>query len=503
MLLATLAACTPGTIVTVQPGAVDKSALTGEWYWRRTVEDVPYGTAATFTGAQDELERLHWEIQEELLLGYRSYPHVSADGAGDTAPLVAFAIVDQFDIRRGYDRTTGEESNVVEENREKPWYERQYVRVDWSANLAEVPLAFAGVPLTLLDWSTTDDRDGGAPQFDDSNGDGTLDSLLVTQRAWVEPDTRTLPGYGDVPVCFFYGDAEYECGPVEIGVSNSFVRLGDRAPYVGLAYDDQHMETFGYFSTERLAWTEGYGVIEPNHLRYANRHPLWQSSVQTDAAGRMSCTAGEQVGPCETFSVADSPRVNELPYRDRRVRPIVYHAGPNFPDDLRATMEEVAAEWNRPLADTVNGLRYWECIDGGGKVKDCKDAIDPDLAVFVWCPNNPSLPGDPEVCSTDHTGPSGRPDGVPDPVRVGDLRYHLAEVVPQPNLVSPYGYGPSAADPIGETVALADGELALGAGEIVAGNAFLYEVVLDRVSHQVADLVQLLNGVITPDAYVA
>ncbi len=132
-ILALLAfmACSPGTIDTVQPGAVAKTALDGEWYWRRTVEEVPYGTAATFTGAQDELKRIRWEIQENLLLGYRSYPHVAADGADDSsAPILTFAIEDQFDIRRGYDRTTGEESNVIEENREAPWYDREFLRVD-------------------------------------------------------------------------------------------------------------------------------------------------------------------------------------------------------------------------------------------------------------------------------------------------------------------------------------------------------------------------------------
>jgi hypothetical protein len=122
--------------------------------------------------------------------------------------------------------------------------------------------------------------------------------------------------------------------------------------------------------------------------------------------------------------------------------------------------------------------------------------------VFEFCPNNPSLPSDPPECSTDVTGPDGTPDGTPDPIRIGDLRFHLAEVVPNPQLSSPFGYGPSAADPTGSKVALADGELALGAGEIVEGNAFVYEHVLDRVAHQVADLVQLLNGATSPEDFV-
>jgi hypothetical protein len=501
-LVVMLAACSPGTISTVQPGAVAKNALEGEWYWRRTVEDVPYGTAATFAGAQDDMVRLRFEIEEDLLLAYRSYPHIEGDGSEASAPVLAFPILDQFDIRRGYDRTTGEESNVIEENREQPWYDRDYIRVDWSTNLAEAPFAFAGLELDLLEWVTGDDRSDQAPQFDDSDGDGTIDSLMLSQRALVSPDTEEIPGYGDVPVCLFFGQAEYECGPVEIGLVHSFVRVGDRAPFDGVPYDDRHMETFGYFSTERLQWDKGYGLVEPNRVRYANHHPLWKESFQRDDQGRVLCAVGRDVAPCETFSAAEQPEPVKIPYREREVRPVVYHAGPDFPKDLIPAMSDVAQQWNEPLRDTVNGLRYWECIEGGGKIKDCETVRDPSLQMFVWCPNNPSLPGDPELCDTDHTGPEGAPDGVPDLVRVGDLRYHLAHIVRNPHLSSPYGYGPSAADPVGTTIALADGELALGAGEIISANAFLYEYVLDRVSHQVADLVQLLNGQVAPDAFV-
>lgn len=503
LALVALAACSPGTIDTVQPGAVAKSALDGEWYWRQTVEDVPYGTGATFAGAQDELKRIRWEIQEDLLVGYRSYPHVGADGEDDaSAALLAYRIEDQFDIRRGYDRTTGEESNVIEENREAPWYERQYVRVDWSKNLADTPSAFAGLAVGFLDWVSNDDSEA-SPQFDDSDGDGVIDSLMLTQRALVAPDAIEYPGFGDVPVCLFFGQAEYECEATEIGLVQSFVKVGDRAPVEGLAYDDRYMETFGFFSTERLTWDSAYGLVEPNRVRYANRHPLWKQTYETDALGQVLCAVDDHTAPCATFDAEQHPAPVALPYRDREVRPVVYHAGPDFPEDLKDAMASVAAEWNGPLVETVNGLRYWECIDAGGSQPDCNAGVDASLQMFVWCPNNPSLAGDPEICSTDHTGPEGRPDGVGDPIRVGDLRYHLADVVRNPQLSSPYGYGPSAADPVGSTVTLADGELGLGAGEIVSANAFLYEHVLERVSHQVADLVQLLNGEIAPDAFVA
>lgn len=508
VLLAALSACTPGTVNTVQPGAIRKEALEGEWYWRRTVADVPYGTAATFTGASDALERLRWKVEEDLLLGYRSYPHVDDSGASGLedegfygAPLLAFVIEKQFDIRRGYDPATGEENNVVLENTEAPWYDREYLRVDWSANLAEAPFDLAGLDAKVLAWSSVDDRGDAAPQFDDSDGDGTIDSLMLTQRVLLEPDATVIPGYGDVPVCLFFGQAEYECAATEVDVVSSFVRVGDRAPVQGLAYDDRYMETFGFFETERLAYDRAYGLVEPNRTRYANRHPLWQATFETMPDGELVCADADRAGPCSSFPTDGAAPV-EIPMLERQVRPIVYHRGPAFPDDLVPAMRQVAADWNEPLQDTVRNLRYWACLDDGGRKADCEPMLQESHDVFVFCENNPSLPGDPAVCSTDHTGPEGRPDGVPDPVRVGDLRYHLVEVVDQPQLASPYGYGPSAADPVGTVVPMADGAVTLGAGEIVSGTAFLYGSVLDVVSNQVADLVALLNGELSPDDYV-
>ena len=51
-------------------------------------------------------------------------------------PLAAFKIEKHFDIRRDYNPATGEEQNVLVENdTDTRWYERKYMRVDWSKNL--------------------------------------------------------------------------------------------------------------------------------------------------------------------------------------------------------------------------------------------------------------------------------------------------------------------------------------------------------------------------------
>jgi hypothetical protein len=123
--------------------------------------------------------------------------------------------------------------------------------------------------------------------------------------------------------------------------------------------------------------------------------------------------------------------------------------------------------------------------------------------MFVICRNNPSQPGDPDVCNTDHTGPARRPDGVPDVARAGDLRYNFLNLIDQPQIYSPLGYGPSAADPVGARIPLADGELELGAGELIAANANIYTSGLDRIAAATTDLIRLIEGDLPPEDYIS
>ncbi len=513
ILALSLAGCAPPTLDTVQPNAVAKTAFEGEWFWRDTVSEVPFGSAVTFAGAQTEMDRIRWKVEENVLLGYRAYENISdADAPSDVdvqdgvyygAPVLAYGISKHFDIRRGYNRSTGEETNVIEENTERPWYEREYMRVDWSSNLAEAGFTFAGVPMKVMQFFDSNPDGSGAPQFDDSDGDGIIDSILLTTRVLAEPDSMFLPGYGDVPVCLFYGKAQYECAASEVSILSSLRRVDEDHDYVGTVYDDHWMETFGFFETERMAYDRNYGLAEPNREFWINRHNLWETSFERDSRGDVLCKSGDDRAPCWMFHSEDNPKPIELPYSEREVRPIVYHAGPNFDPSLIPAMHEVAEMWNKPFAETVNGLRFWECLDDGGKRKDCREQVDEDLEVFVFCPNNPSKRKDPEICSTDHTGPQGRPDGKPDLAVAGDLRYHFVDLIDNPHISSPFGYGPSAADPSGATVQIADGVVNTGSGEIISANAFLYDYVLDRIATSTADLVALINGDMTEDAFIA
>jgi hypothetical protein len=124
------------------------------WYFGRTVIDVDYegGQLGTFPGdaALDfqgsdlaSMPRIRWVIEENSLFAFRDYelieganPGMPEPGSLLGQPIAACEIEKHFDIRRAYTDSTGEELNVIEENdTDRPWYEREYMRVKWGANL--------------------------------------------------------------------------------------------------------------------------------------------------------------------------------------------------------------------------------------------------------------------------------------------------------------------------------------------------------------------------------
>ncbi len=131
-----LAACAQdvGLIDRTQPGLLRKSVFEGEWFMRRTVIDAPYDTGFTFIGEQDDVSRVRFEVQEHHLIAWRVLPQV--ENTQDAAPVAVFAIEDHVDVKREYNPSTGEQTNVKVENTEdRAWYDRDYLRVDWSKNL--------------------------------------------------------------------------------------------------------------------------------------------------------------------------------------------------------------------------------------------------------------------------------------------------------------------------------------------------------------------------------
>ena len=297
----------------VQPNALAKSFFVGddlrsdadnpEFWSQGTVVDVGYGAAQdglfTSTYAQP-VSRIKWQITEDMLIGRLSYERIQdtdgKKGVGKSTDqgviVVAYPITSHFDIRYEYNPTTGEEMNVLVENSaDKPWYDREYFRVDWSKNLNVDSYDFdtlsmlglyGGVEYEPMSYYVNDPTDPDAPHFDAETG-----YFDITNKAFAKPKMIDLShlgwGIDKFPACmldndFFGGSAPSgTCNPVELTVRQSFRRLVDK-DYEPANWDGKRFTAFGAFYVERSGYSRNYGMSDDKWYRLISRYNIWERS---------------------------------------------------------------------------------------------------------------------------------------------------------------------------------------------------------------------------------
>jgi hypothetical protein len=524
----------------VQPNALEKTFFVGqqlsvdeddpEFYYRPTVVDVDYGASQsglfTATWAQT-MGRVKWEITEDLLLARLAYERIegtTGNGIDETRTgqiAAAFKIDKHFDVKRDYNSQTGEELNVVVENdSDRPWYEREFMRVDWSQNLVTTAYEldtlaavkiFADEPLVYepVAYSVEDPADPDAPTFEAEAG-----YFDVTNKLYVTPQVLDTP-YGKFPACFFSPDAFNggfpiaDCNPVEVKVRLSFRRVED-TDYQPVDWDGTRMDMFGMFTTgERRGYERNYGVVDDKWYRFASRHNIW---VESHARGE----DGEYV-PCNTEATTppgadpdrDTPTITggadecdsvgngsrcdkfrhacTLPYREREVRTRPFYYGPESKDELWETVAKAVEQWDNAVRHAVQTARYTEClrtiqadaVQSDAEIDECKrqypigleDALEAVPPVFPFC-HNPVIEGDHPSCGE-----------VGLKVRVGDLRYNMANLIENPQAPSPWGILADAVDPL--------------SGEVVAASVNVWNYVTDVRSQLMVDQMRWYLGELT------
>jgi hypothetical protein len=411
---------------------VEKAIFQGSWYMSRTVVDVDYEAAGmgTFPGdiASDAamdftaLPRIRWVIDEKTLFAYRDYELVQGgDGtskAGEAAqqqqermkqyasPVAAYNIEKHFDIKRAYNASTGEERNVVTENDEdRPWFERQFMRVDWSKNL--LPGYFgqtqnlyellgnytrAAADLYVQDVSkfpksyrpqfhrmtcaSGDAKEGekDCPDYArDLAGDYDKDELyhmsFVSQEVLspgqvADPETGQMINWCAAKL---FSDAP-ACSSVVSYVRTSFLKVSDQRhkQYEAVNFEDDRFERFGFF---RLAaptidrssddpTDPAFGATD--FLNYAvNRHNIWQK--WRDKGGK------------------------SIPFEEREIRPIVWYTTPELPAHLVQPAYDLVGQWNETFMATVRRLRGQK-LPAYGEVKCQRE--DPDE--YCYCDADPT-----------------------------------------------------------------------------------------------------------------
>ncbi len=484
-----------GDVDRTQPNKVEKAVFQADpatgaeklWYYRATVTEVPFSTGFAFVGLQSQMEKVVWDIQEDMLVAYRAYEHVKGSEAWSTrpgtrfrgAPIAAFPITSHFDVVREYNPATGEQTNVIVENTsDRPWHERRYMRVDWGDNrIANVSFAVGDLKTQAMYYVQPTDADAkDRPQV----GPGYVD---VTAKLFVEPETVEFPGEGAVPMCWLWTGVTRDCYGQAIKVRHSFLQATDDSEeYEPLPYDSKQFAKFGYFSTKRYVYDRERDLLEGGVEQFAERWNLWAKSRVRNADGGF----------------------DPIPLERRALRPVVYYVNDQFPrvdagDDvgLLDQAQHVADAWDAVFRDTVE--KVWATGDPAGPNAGKKPA-----RLFFTCRNNPvtdddtNLDAEPDLSQFDVRDEAGNVVGtsVPFPAeakpqnricgpkglnpQIGDLRYSFQYWVPSPQIASPLGYGPHAADE--ET------------GRVIQANAYLYGSQMETYATQVADMVSLMVG---------
>ena len=374
-----------------QPNALSKTMFSGLWYHRATVVEADpdgaqysslFGLSTVFEGITSTTEKIRWEMTEDLLIAYRSFEFVPyAEGLTDEgrdffgSPVAAFPIESHFDIQREYNRTTGVETNVISENTtDRPWNERQYIRVDWSENLVRQNTAF-----TI-----------GFPNYPS----GTLSGQAAV-KYYVQGDEETNPDrpfitqdYFDITNVYSLEPSEYIClmmqlvsGAGRCGAANAKVRLSFRKvdpddDYESLYYPDvlelkdesgaavvlnfsgrpcdgatdpsqctvqtwPYDGAYGNFRTLRVAFDRERFLTRTGRIYMAGRYDLWQDSFE--------------------------PNGERIPYSQRVPQPVVYYSNTTFPDEFLPGARAIAESWAKPLDETVAMLKYHEAALQSGQ----------------------------------------------------------------------------------------------------------------------------------------
>ena len=370
-------------------------------------------SAAGSIGGASAIERLRWEVTEDMLIAHRSYQESpGADNRGlprkqdpktgkwefPTKPtgtiVAAYRIEGHFDIRRAYNAATGEEQNVIEENQsDRPWYKREYMRVNWGMNMAESTsgdtswVFGGGSDATAVDYSETNENDEDRPHFE--VGTGYFD---ITNKYQLKPS----PGPYGIPECvligFYNGTTSFDCTPIEVKMRTSFQRLSGDEDFEPFEEDRAFRDVVGnwgnagnnfnreYGGAPITAWDPQYGYTDANTKTFYSIHNIWEKSHTATAcndnadedkdgiADQCAAVPGSHGSQCDV----NVGRCT-IPVRDRKVKTNAYSLNVDAPQDLTdptdasgkkigdGPIEENTVTWNQIFKVAVAYRREVEC----------------------------------------------------------------------------------------------------------------------------------------------
>ncbi|MEM9068496.1 MAG: zinc-dependent metalloprotease [Myxococcota bacterium] len=439
-----MTACNTGApdINQVQVNLVDKQIFEGEWWALQTAVDVDgdttaFGSAASLymysggssfadlgvdRGGSATIARIRWVIDQDFLYAYRAYELIDGgndDGRDDDfrgQPIGAFMIEDHIDIRRNYNAVTGETTNVVvEDTADRRWFERDYMRIDWTMNHAN-SFSWFNDYINVSGLVGRGWRHEPVPfQIDERGSHDEIPPELAPQfvRVGDDPDYRfagewpeemadtihymsfvSMMAFSPGGNCLLIGGGNF-CSTITVPVRTAFLRVPPNHDYAVGVQPHQDFDRFGLFRTEQRTYIRGGRGVEVQAIHctsdaecnghacdleqnicvggltadrgetdfltfYKPRHNLFAQSLTDQECrsdwqcdGRFADTPGTAGSTCDR-----SARRCTIPMRDRELRPVTYHLNDGYPAFLVAPAYEVMANWNEVF------VRGWRGVQG-------------------------------------------------------------------------------------------------------------------------------------------
>ncbi|MGZ3418499.1 MAG: hypothetical protein ACXVEE_11575 [Polyangiales bacterium] len=519
----------------VQANAIHKVDLVGdfrnptdapEFYMRSLVLAVQRTNPWTSDGIQDLTRRVRFEVTEKFLIARNAYEFITtSDGQGgprgktnDGLIVSIWPIDSHFDIRRGYNSVTGEELNVVEENStDRAWYEREYMRVDWSRNLINDPNAFFNdggygddgntMHLEPVAFYENDPNRWDASNFDELSNGGYFD--LTSKWLWKPSATTYTDDWGsiDIPDCLLENDRLYNssyvadpsigCGAQEMTFRTSFYKVptGDQSTdYETMEISPWQGNILGTINMSRSGYDRQYGIVDQTWHTFVQRFNIWKKS-HTDTVCGQSEVKADADGACAAINPNSLCDMNAkrctIPYTDRQVSPIAFVVDPDMPTALYPSTQKSIDEWSRAITRGVAYAREAECRRTGGDRADCHGRffdgpIDPkkedqpkaDQGPTVVMCHNPIAEGDNPACGATGTK-----------IRKGDIRHHMIGWWSNPSFERPLGVIVPSGDPI--------------SGENIGSIVNIFGASVETYTARARDQLQLINGDFSPSEYAA
>jgi len=398
-----------------------KAWLEGEWYFRQTVVDAPSTVGLVFDGIESKLEKVRFEVREKEVIALRvheSIPGIDQNGAlpggrVEGSPIMSWPIEQHYDVIRSYDRTTGEQSNVLTiDDKERPWYEREYMVVSWSKQKLTGPATDIQRFVSMISGFTGAEGEGIAftgyerPENPDHmQVDEGL--LMYTMQVPISYWVTCAIEHGNLP--WISTNSRNACGTAEVAFRYSFVRIdpdeavqfqpkryldrdilrddeGKVLRYATVSVPDADGELkmvdvacnedtlaqlarqgiteadchtaqwnqfgrFGFFRTYRQGYDREIGAAhDVNRQWFANHHKVWEQVYEVEESNGEP-VRDERGYPVVKKDAAGNPVM--IPYAERTVRPVVYHLNTHYPADMMEVTQQIGAAWNAAFSEAI------------------------------------------------------------------------------------------------------------------------------------------------------